>query len=393
MKKPVKRVLLCFAAASAIGALAVFTTQVFRSVPRLHAGATVDVEMEISSDAGGWESSFLPREPARRVLSRLAPLIAGRSLREGDLPSGDEVDLSAAVERLTREPGFIDAGRRYVELLFETSGQAGGIDYDAPARLAEYLLRARIPWSQLITSDKCVIGGGALAPCDSGAPYGAGVLTTRAFLAGNASRFNLHRAIVMTRTLTCSGYPLAPEVEAPLDPAGMLPLFRNKDPNVTPAPGLNFGNGLNCYTCHGQFGVHTQFFVAFDAEGRWQSGRTGLQDPAGELGRSGNKLMVSHFEQPERARLESSRYFNRDAANLAEAARIIATSEKFVQCTAENWLRMNLPGDGGGAPPQELTRDIARHLHVAPEAATFAAIVIATATHPTVVRAILAQDQ
>ena len=103
-----------------------------------------------------------------------------------------------------------------------------------------------------------------------------------------------------------------------------------------------FGNGEGCFTCHGQFSLHAQLYVKFDSSGMWQSAATGLQDPMGELGRSLNGLMASHLSDPATAQLETSQMFGKPVNNLADAAKVVASSPTFDECVAHRFLDYTL---------------------------------------------------
>src|SRR5262249_31946514 len=143
--------------------------------------------------------------------------------------------------------------------------------------------------------------------CDTGAPYAAGVLATRAFLANNAGRFNLKRARTWMRTFACLDYPMPDALQPRLARDVLIPLFQ-QDHDEKDNVG-SFGNGAACYTCHGQFGAHAQLFVKYDASGLWRANADGQQLPGGEQGRSANNLFTSHLSSPAAAASEASMVF------------------------------------------------------------------------------------
>ena len=124
------------------------------------------------------------------------------------------------------------------------------IDFGLPGNLAAYLVKNDRPWSEIITASDCYDAAGKAIKCDSGAPYGAGVLTTRAILLSRSGRFNLTRASTITRTFACKTYPIDPEELQPrVDKTWLIDMFQANNPEEqTVEEARNgFGNGFGCY--------------------------------------------------------------------------------------------------------------------------------------------------
>lgn len=283
----------------------------------------------------------LTTEQVRLYLSRVAPVIAGRSLQyeENELIDSEGED---AIEPMVRgwvdEPGFVEAIRYLVQEQLRASGEREGVDYELPGNLAAELAREDLPWSTLLTADYCVAGNGSHINCDTGAPYAAGVLATRAYLISNKGRFNLTRANVMLEAFACRIYPMEHDIQPPLDKAALIPMFQaeSEEEQVVEEAEGGFGNGIGCYFCHSQFGAHAQLFVKFDADGVWRSNATGQQNPSAELGRSYDALYASHMVDPLEASRESTQVFGQEVANLREAGEAITDHALFGQCTIKN---------------------------------------------------------
>jgi hypothetical protein len=278
---------------------------------------------------------------AVRYMSRVAPMLVGRTLTLAEidaLEAGSGLSIRPMLAAWVREPGFAQAARMFVQVKLGASGQRDGIDFELPGNLAHKLVSDDRPWSELVTAETCVDAAGAPMACDTGAPYTAGVLTTRAFLAGNVSRFNLRRASTLMRAFACRGYPMEATLQPPLNPAVLIPMFRAQtaEEQVVEEARAGFGNGLACYSCHSQFGAHAQLFVRYDEGGVWRGDATGLQDPNGELGRSDRGLFTSHMADPSEASSEDSQMFGRAVANLREAGLILASSDVFQTCMTRN---------------------------------------------------------
>lgn len=283
----------------------------------------------------------LTSEQVRAYLSRVAPVVAGRSMRYDEYEMIGELGPDA-VEPMIRgwveEPGFAEAIRYLVQEQLHASGEREGVDYELPGNLAAEIARESLPWSTILTADYCVDGQGEHTDCDTGAPYAAGVLATRAYLIANKGRFNLSRAKLMLEAFACRVYPMEHDIQPPLTKPTLIPMFRAESQEEQMVEGAEggFGNGIGCYFCHSQFGAHAQLFVKFDAEGLWREDATGQQNPYDELGRSFDGLYTSHMHDPYEAADETAQVFGEQVANLREAGEVIADSELFPQCTVKN---------------------------------------------------------
>ena len=328
-------------------------------------------------------------------LGKLAPPLVGRVLtkEERERIARDQGNaIRPVVTSWVKEPGFIQAARNMIELKLSVSGMREGIDFGLPGNLAAYLVKNEQPWSKIVTDDKCRDPAGAELTCDTGAPFFAGVLTTRAYLVSRASRFNLTRSSAMMKTFACRTYPQEDALQPRIPKEKLIPMFRALTPEeqTDERAKSGFGNGSGCYTCHGQFSAHAQLFVKFDDKGIWQKDATGIQDATGELGRSKNGLMASHFVDPASAALEESQLFGRPVKNLAEAAQILAKSRVFLECASRNIVEYSL---GLTKPPDlepALLVSLAERSHTfGGEDPSLGSIAIATLTHEEIQRSIV----
>ncbi|MBL8950423.1 MAG: hypothetical protein JNK82_06580, partial [Myxococcaceae bacterium] len=151
-------------------------------------------------------------------------------------------------------------------------------------------------------------------------------------------------------------------------------------------------NGSACYSCHGQFAYHTQLFVKYDHDGHYRAAANGEQDPAGELGRSTNGLMASHFT-PGRAADEKSELFGKPVANLAEAGKVLADSPTFVECTAEFFLNWSLGLEWGIIDyDRNLMKLIAAEAREAGAEPSLGQVVVALYSEPLVMKSIMKRE-
>ena len=343
-------------------------------------------------------------DDARDYLATIAPMVVGRLL------SADEDNLIyhfgadaivPIVEAWISEPAFAETARAMLQVKLAASGSKDGIDFELPGNLAAHLARNDRPYSELLTAPYCVDPAGAQVPCDTGAPYAAGVLTTRAYLIANASRFNLRRARRMMFIFTCKTYPMDPLLQPPIAKTSLIPMFRamTKEEQTVPEAANGFGNGSACYSCHSQFSAHAQLYVRFSQDGLWHADATGLQNPDDELGRSINGLYTSHFVSPVAAPLEVSQMLGQPVDTLVDAARVLSEHPSFHPCAARNVLEYSFgmsESEAVNIDPALLDELAAlahaRDLRLRPEATggpTFGDLFVVALTHPRVLQVVL----
>ena len=333
----------------------------------------------------------------RAYLSSLAPILVSRTLSGEEQATIDQAaqgdDPWAAVATVLAgwadDPALAEAAREMIQTRLSVSGASAEINFELPGNLAAYTVANRLPWSTLVTADYCVGDDLAQIDCDSGAPYTAGILTTRAFLKARASRFNLTRASTMMNTFACQHYPLPDELEPRIPRERLRVMFKADSPEEQEDPQAAgaFGNGFACYTCHGQFAWHAQLFVQFDDQGLFRTDATGLQDPAGELGRAVGGLYASHLETAAEAAVPSSQMFGQPVADLREAGAVLAASPQLAACTSRGVLEYVAGLEQGAEIDPSLIGEIAGAL--APTEATFADYVIAVFTSRRVIDAVM----
>lgn len=335
-------------------------------------------------------TAFTP-EQMRAYMRLLAPYLVSRELDAAELGLLDNEKFGAIRPMLTawtKEPAFPKAARRVISQKLSVSGTRDNIDFDLPGNLAEHVVKEGLPFSTILTADYCIDAKGAKRECDTGAPFKAGVLATRAFMASRASRFNLTRASTIMRTFACVHYPMAEKLQPRIEKTRLIPMFQvEKALDDAGTENDAFGNGSACYSCHSQFSLHAQIFVRFDETGMYQAAATGLQDPKGELGRSEKGLFASHLANAMEAKEEKSQVFGKEVAHLGEAAKVMAESETFVPCQVDNLLQYALRLPATIQLDPEVMEVIAKQSRTAGDP-TFATLVIETFAHPRVVAAV-----
>jgi hypothetical protein len=349
-------------------------------------------------DGAAFEVADLSATEARAYLQKVALPLVGRVLTAEENARVDE-DGGAAIEPIVagwaKEPALAAGARTMMEEKLSVSGLGAEVDYSLPGNLVEHVVSNDLPWSEVLTATSCYDAAGAPIACDTGAPFAAGVLTTRGYLKSRSSRFNLTRSSTLMRAFACQIYPQADDLQPRVPPEELRGLFAITD--LSQASEEDLAAAANpefpCHMCHGQFAAHTQLFVKFDQEGNYRSDATGEQDPEGELGRSFGGLMTSHFINPARAADERSQLFGTEVANLAEAASVLADHPVFVQCAAQNVLeyalRIDTAGPLGKAVSPEMLERIAMTAEEAGPNPSFGQIVHATLSDVDVVRTTL----
>ncbi|NUP07891.1 MAG: hypothetical protein HOW73_17735 [Polyangiaceae bacterium] len=334
----------------------------------------------------------------RTYLEKLAPPLVGRVLTPYEQQQ-IEADGGKAIEPIVKawatEPGLVSAARAMMEEKLSVSGETPDIDYSLPGNLVEHVVKTNAPWSDILTAPSCYGRDGNVVACDSGAPFTAGVLTTRGYLAARASRFNLTRSSTLLRAFACQSYPQDDSIQPRVPPEKLRHLFSITD--LSQADPEEIASAANpdhpCHDCHGQFAAHAQLFVKFDQEGIYRPEATGEQDPDGELGRSFNGLMTSHFKEPADMASEKSQMFGTEVNNLAEAAHVLSDDPLFLQCSAQNLLEYTLRIDTAGPLGKTVDKDMLARIAdtASAESAepTFPEIVAATFTDPDVVRTVV----
>jgi hypothetical protein len=375
-----------------------------RSAPTSGASQAGSASVAVPGDAPqveGSQGTVAPGEPAavaaisvaatKTYLSEVVQPVVGRVLSVDERARIDAeagAAIAPVVKTWVREPGFVKSVRRFMEIGLQVSGQKSDVDFDLPGNLVEHVLVSGRPWSEILTSATCYDAQLQERPCDTGAPFGAGVLATRAYLIARASRFNLTRSSALMKNFACQVYPQEETLQPRIERTRLIPMFQAETPEQQSDDRARsgFGNGFACYGCHGQFSLHAQLYVKFDSVGRYVASADGQQDPQGELGRSLAGLMASHLINPTEAASERSNMFGKDVANLAEAARVVAEQSTFVPCAARRYLDFVLavPFDTIDYQP-ELFEQVAASAGPDPQ---FGQIAEALLTHPVVIQSI-----
>lgn len=379
------------------------------------AASTTGPDATTAGDATGTtaEAPAEPDEPelvytadeARIYLETLSPMVVGRLLNMDEdnlIHHFGPAAIVPIIEAWIHEPAFAETARAMMQVKLAASGVKDGVDWELPGNLAAFIARNDQPYHRLITADHCADAAGAPVPCDTGAPYTAGVLTTRAYLMANASRFNLRRARRMMFNFACEIYPMDVAVQPPIAKADLIPMFQAQslEEQTVPEAANGFGNGGDCYKCHSQFSAHAQLYVRFAEDGTWRADATGLQAPKPEeLGRSENGLFASHFASPTAAPKEVSQMLGIPVSTLVEGARVLADAPGFDACAARNVLEYTF--GMSEAEAKEIDRKLLAELSVQAgerdvrlrpdthDGPTFGDLFVVALTHPRVIQVVL----
>ncbi|WP_132322306.1 c-type cytochrome [Pseudobacteriovorax antillogorgiicola] len=340
---------------------------------------SLEFRTQSATPAGGMQS----------YLSLLASTVMERPLTAEERKISSRKGLEVTLDRWLTSNQFLESVRQYTEKLLKASGTSDDIDFSLPSNLAVAIVKAQKPYEEILTSQDCYNRSGEKTSCDSGSPQEAGVLTTRAFLSVNKGPFNLSRAGNMLESFACKHYPLDEDLEPKLEQASMIPIFAKTF-------GEGFGNGTNCYSCHSQFGKHTQLFVKYDSNGYYQGDASGIQDPSPEVtsGHSPNGTFVSHFKDSSRAASESSEFFGQSVENISDAAKVLVADPSFMTCTVSNVLGyyLRLKDTTKASISDRLLGSIAKKIRDKNKQPSFQDILREALTHPEVIQSIVAED-
>jgi hypothetical protein len=316
-------------------------------------GTTPDMPGATTPQTNPTDPSFQPTpQQTLDYMRYIGPSLIGRVLSD-DEEAQITKDNVAAVKPILRawvaEDGFVQAMRNMMEIRLGTNGKRGAVDYNLAGYIVRHVVKNGLPWSTVLTSSTCYDANDMPIACDTGAPYTAGVLTTRGFLAGNEGRFNLGRARAMVLAFLCRDYPMEDTVQPYIDKPMLKLMFRASnamEQQVAEVAG-GFGNGLACFSCHGQFANHAQPFVKFDKSGTWIADANGLQSMTGQLGESDHDTAASHLDDPANANQEKAQWVGANIANLAEGAAALSKSPKFRECAVQQLLDVGVGLDLG----------------------------------------------
>lgn len=330
----------------------------------------------------------VPKDKALAFAKAIAPMLVGRTLTLAEhtaIDEGGATALRTTLEAWVDSPAFADTARDWLSVKLKASGKKDALDATLPGNLISYLVKNKRPHAEVLTAETCRDAAGEAIACDTGAPFTAGVLTTRAYLQYTASRFNLKRARTTLLTFACSDYPLSQDLQPSLERARLIALFQNdKPPDGTSGA---FGNGHACYTCHSQFGAHAQPFVKFDSTGRWRAEATGQQLEGGEQGRAADGLFASHLNDPAAAANEQSQYFGKPVKNLAEMAKVLSEHPLFLGCTVRSTAAyvLALSESEANALPAEVVKEVVAEAVQREPKPTLARLVVETFSHPSLI--------
>lgn len=361
-----------------------------------------------TSQTGGGSSSEVVPEPRFDIttldanqtelyLSKLAAPLVGRVLN-ADERAQIKAEGGAAIvpilEGLAKDPGLVNAARMLVEEKIAVSGDSNGIDYGLPGNLVAHVVKNEKAWAEILTSTTCYDAKDKPIPCDTQAPFTAGLLTTRGYMRSRYGHFNLSRAGMMMRAFACQVQPIPSDLEpgAPAEVLKSMFAIRNLETADPDETSVAVNLGCACYDCHSKFAVHSQLFLKFDQEGLYYADATGEQDPVGELGNSDDGTAASHFKDPGDMASEAGTMFGKPVQNLAQAAQVLTEHRVFVECSAQNVIEHVLriePGPLGANVELKLLEEVADAATSVEPAPSFQSLVVAAFSHPSLVKGTL----
>lgn len=200
----------------------------------------------------------------------------------GRLPSTSEINriavegangYRAILQEYLSDPQFRNSMMREHQNYFGIGGQVAGstIDYDLPARLGTYLVMNDADYSQIIVANYGVDANFQRTPVLDPFPdittstsHGAGVLTTRAYIASlkNQKGFNFLLVKDSFEKFSCASYP---------DKSEAHPIPQNEISSVVHP----WGTSETCYGCHKSMNAKAYLYYFYDLQGGYVPSGTG----------------------------------------------------------------------------------------------------------------------
>ena len=274
------------------------------------------------------------------LLQRIAPMVLGRGMTQNERKElkEDKSSIEKMLKDWTRDSFFSKSIRYWAETSLATSGERDGINFNLPGNLVEYVVRNNRPLNEILTADYCINQKLKKRDCDTQAPFGAGVVTTRAYMVSHNGSFNLRRGHHLINLFLCQSVPLDSDTQ-PLDKKEILfKYFQVTKADEAPDDFPQFGNGEACYFCHAQFAPITQPFVKFDRLGMYIKNANGQIDLNLHFGQSTSTLYASHYDETKLSSSEASQYLGKPTNNLAEAMQALTKHKRFKPCLAKNLI-------------------------------------------------------
>lgn len=295
-------------------------------------------------------SSFAPPDysPENLILSiRSASLLLVRRLptnEEFEQASSGSEGYQTVIRKYLNSNAFLNTMRVYLNQSFGFSGTVdlnnNTIDANEPQNLILYIIKNDLSYKTALTADYCVgnnLEKKARCPTFQNSVrnlqnYGAGVVTTQAWLALKKTAYNFRLVSETHRHFSCEEYPdsVAPGM-AVSQIAGSHKTF-NQTSGQTPT----------CYSCHKTMNPRATVFYNFNVNGIFSSNRSGTT-----MRDNGDLSQISDLMEGN----ATPTYFDEEAGTPAEIntsrdyGEVITKSSRFEVCTVQRFFNYTFNRD------------------------------------------------
>lgn len=270
--------------------------------------------------------------------------------------AGGKAAYEARLDGMLATPEFSRRMIRWWQDIMRQGGDPGDDRNAAPTLAAMLIVQGR-PFLEVLTAtDNCAAYDEATdtflaAPCNSGAPAEAGVLTNPGVMRQFHGNMAFRRVRWVQETFACQAFP-AEQGDTPM-PDGEGSLFRGPWPfaSISNNP-VNFRSTEStiCANCHQTLNHMAPLFGHFGADGQWQpdlavvTSVDGTQTPS----------MREHWLPPGE---QTAWRFGKPAASLPELGQVMAADPAVHSCVvARAWnlvmSKEDIVSDGAIVPPE-----------------------------------------
>ena len=258
-----------------------------------------------------------------------------------------ESGYKQAIEELVDSPEFVEKMRSYHQEFFDMSGQDGNVNMNEPANLASFLVKENIDFRQILRADYCVNNNLEKGNCSSfdndadlAKQFGAGVVTTQAFLKKWEGAFNFRRTSHMLQAFACHDYP------DESDP-GLFPEEVSEKVQTFACTDCN----PKCYSCHRTMNARASLFYDFDTTGAFNT------NPANNVATKRDDGSVSTVADLLNEGVKP-RFRQQEVASLKEYAFELTRAPKFRKCLAKRLTLLALGAQSHEGELPILLKDI-----------------------------------
>ena len=258
-------------------------------------------------------------------------------------------EYSKVVRTYLQDPKFVDVMRAYFRDAMQMAGVVGAINYNEPSNLLTYIVANDLDYRESITATYCVddtlnkaASCAAFSKPGQGSveEFGAGVLTTQAFLEKWKSAFNFRRTNRAFQTFACQEYPNKADTGMRVEHiSGTIATF-----NATAGEPV-------CFNCHKSINPVASLFYKFDRKG-FLNNNPSMNLADNEVTQR-VKLEVSSIDDILVGNPQAT-YHNEPIDTVRDYAKLFANNKLFRNCVAQRFTNFIFGNDHMEKLPAEL---------------------------------------